>query len=164
MLIRNRTSFEKARNIDAIIFDKTGTLTEGEFGVTRVIPIDDLNPEEILKYAASLESHSEHPIARGVAAELTDHLPVENFRSIPGKGVEGMILGKEVKIVSSGYLTELGFKLDNTQVDELLSRGKTTVFVIINGQLKGVIALTGIIRPESKETVSRFKKWVLSAS
>jgi len=83
---------------------------------------------------------------------------VENFSSIPGKGVEGVILGNEVKIVSSGYLNELGFRLDNTQVDELLSRGKTTVFVIINGQLKGVIALADIIRPESKETVSRFKK------
>jgi Cu2+-exporting ATPase len=158
LLIRNRTSFEKARNINAIIFDKTGTLTQGEFGVTRVIALDDLSPEEILKYAASLESHSEHPIARGVAAELTDHLSVENFRSIPGKGVEGMIQGKEVKIVSSGYLNELGFRLDNTQVGELLSQGKTTVFVIINGQLKGVIALADIIRPESKETVSRFKK------
>ncbi len=158
LLIRNRTSFEKARNINAIIFDKTGTLTQGEFGVTRVIALDDLSPEEILKYAASLEAPSEHPIARGVAAELTDHLSVENFRSIPGKGVEGMIQGKEVKIVSSGYLTELGFRLDNTQVGELLSQGKTTVFVIINGQLKGVIALADIIRPESKETVSRFKK------
>jgi len=158
LLIKNRTSFEKARNIDAIIFDKTGTLTQGKFGVTQVIALADLTPEEIMKYAASLESLSEHPIAQGVAAESTDHLPVENFRSIPGKGVEGMVHGKKVEIVSSGYLTELGISGDNPQVHELSSQGNTTVFVIINGQLQGVIALADIIRLESKETVARFKK------
>jgi Cu2+-exporting ATPase len=98
LLIRNRTSFEKARNINAIMFDKTGTLTQGEFGVTDVISLDNkVGSREILKYAASLEAYSEHPIAKGVAAESKDHLPVENFKSIPGKGVEGTVQGKLVE-------------------------------------------------------------------
>ena len=63
LLIRNRTSFEKARNLDAVIFDKTGTLTQGKFGVSEVIPIKEGDPDEILKYAASLEANSEHPLA-----------------------------------------------------------------------------------------------------
>ncbi|BDZ70474.1 copper-translocating P-type ATPase [Methanobacterium petrolearium] len=159
LLVRNRTSFEKARNINAIIFDKTGTLTKGEFGVTDVISLDDkLDSVEILKYAASLEAYSEHPIARGVAAESNDHFPVENFKSIPGKGVEGVVLGKKVKMVSSGYLKELGFDVDDERVDKLLSQGKSTIFVILDGQVKGYLALADIIRPESKETVARFKE------
>ncbi len=159
LLIRNRTSFEQARNINAIIFDKTGTLTQGEFGVTDIISLNEkISHDEILKYAASLEVNSEHPIAKGVAAEVKDHLPVENFKSIPGKGVEGTIQGKTVKAVSSGYLKELGFKIDDEKVNELMSQGKTTVFVILDGQLGGAIALADIIRPESKDAVKRFKE------
>ncbi|OPX60394.1 MAG: Copper-exporting P-type ATPase B [Methanobacterium sp. PtaB.Bin024] len=159
LLIKNRTSFEKARNINAIIFDKTGTLTKGEFGVTDVISLDNkFDSEEILKYAASLEAYSEHPIARGVAAESKDHFPVENFKSIPGKGVEGVVQGKMVKIVSSGYLKELGFEFDDKRVDKLLSQGKSTIFVILDGQVNGCLALADIIRHESKETVARFKE------
>ena len=159
LLIRNRTSFEKARNINAIIFDKTGTLTKGEFGVTDVIPFDEtFDNKAILKYASSLEAYSEHPIAKGVAAESKDHLSVETFKSIPGKGVEGRVEGKTVKVVSSGYLKELGFDLDDERIDELISEGKTTVYVIIEGQVKGAIALADIVRPESRETVARFKE------
>ncbi|EKF86225.1 copper-translocating P-type ATPase [Methanobacterium formicicum] len=159
LLIRNRTSFEKARNINAIIFDKTGTLTRGEFGVTDVISTDEtLDNESILKYAASLEAYSEHPIARGVAVESKDHLPVENFKSTPGKGVEGIVGGKTVNVVSSGYLKEIGLEFKDEKVDEVLSQGKTTVFVMVDGQVKGAIALADIIRPESRETIARLKE------
>ncbi len=159
LLIRNRTSFEKARNINAIIFDKTGTLTRGEFGVTDVISTDEtFDNESILKYAASLEAYSEHPIAKGVAAEYQDHLPVENFKSTPGKGVEGIVGGKTVNVVSSGYLKEKGLEFKDERVDELLSQGKTTVLVMVDGQVRGAIALVDIIRPESRETIARLKE------
>jgi P-type Cu2+ transporter len=159
LLIRNRTSFEKARNINAIIFDKTGTLTKGEFGVTDVVLLDDkFNQDEILKIAASLEAYSEHPIAKGVAAQVSDPLPVNNFKSTPGKGVKGLVGKMNVEVVSSGYLKELGFLVNNERVDELLSRGKSTVFVIVDGKVRGAIALADMIRPESKETVSKFKE------
>lgn len=159
LLIRNRTSFEKARNIDAIIFDKTGTLTRGEFGVIDVVPLNrKFNADEILRYSASLEAYSEHPIAKSVAKELDEHLPVERFRSIPGKGVEGVIQGKKVEVVSSGYLKELGFKIEDVRVEDLLSQGKSIVFVILDGQLGGAIVLADIIRPESGKTVAKFKE------
>src|SRR5699024_5661809 len=66
LLIRKRSNFEEARNIDTVIFDKTGTLTLGEFGVSNVVSSGNLSKEEIVKYTASLESQSEHPIARGI--------------------------------------------------------------------------------------------------
>ena len=135
LLIRNRASFERSRDIDAIVFDKTGTLTEGKFGVTDVVPLSSLYDEKIiLKYAASLESYSEHPIAKGVVSSAEENFDVENFKSIPGKGVQGSINGKSVEVVSPGYLKELNIPVSNDDVNELSSQGKTIVFVIIEGK------------------------------
>lgn len=158
LLIRNRASFERSRDIDAIIFDKTGTLTEGKFGVTDIVPLSqEYDEDEILKYAASLESYSEHPIAKGVVASTGKTFDVEDFKSTPGKGVHGRIDGKKVEVVSPGYLRELNIRVSNEKVDELSSQGKTIVFVIIEGELKGAIALADIIRPESKEAIKKLK-------
>lgn len=159
LLIRNRASFERSRDINAIIFDKTGTLTEGKFGVTDIIPLsDDYDGDEILKYAASLESYSEHPIAKGIVRSANDTFPIDNFKSIPGKGVQGKINDKNVEVVSPGYLKELKINLSNENVDKLLSEGKTIVFLIIEGEISGAIALADIIREESKEAVGRLQK------
>ena len=157
LLIRNRASFEKSRNIDAIIFDKTGTLTKGQFGVTDIIPLSEFVPEEIIKYAASLESLSEHPIARGVVKSASETYDVKNFKSIPGKGVHGDINGKSVEVVSPGYLKELNLPVLNESIDKLSSQGKTIVFLIIEGKLVGAIGLADIIRPESKEAIKKLK-------
>ena len=90
LLIRNRASFERARNIEAIIFDKTGTLTEGRFGVTDVLNLgNEMSNEEILSYAASVEIHSEHPIAKGIVESAEKAFLVKEFKAIPGKGAEG---------------------------------------------------------------------------
>ncbi|MBV1755184.1 MAG: cadmium-translocating P-type ATPase [Methanobacterium sp.] len=158
LLIRNRAQFERSRDIDAIIFDKTGTLTEGKFGVTDIVPLSRAyNENEILKYAASLESYSEHPIAKGVVASAKETFDVEDFKSTPGKGVRGKINGKTVEVVSPGYLRERNIEVSNEKVDELLSHGKTIVFVIIEDELKGAIALADIIREESKEAIKQLK-------
>ena len=157
LLIRNRASFEKSRNIDAIIFDKTGTLTKGQFGVTDIIPLSEFDPEEILKYVASLESLSEHPIARGVVESAAETYDVKNFKSIPGKGVHGNIHGKSVEVVSPGYLRELNITVSNESIDKLSSQGKTIVFLIVEGELKGAIGLADIIRQESKMAVKKLK-------
>jgi len=158
LLIRNRASFERSRDIDAIIFDKTGTLTEGKFGVTDVVPLSSgYSENDILKYAASLESYSEHPIAKGVVNSAKETLDVEDFKSIPGKGIQGKINTKNVEVVSPGYLKELNIDISNEMVDKLLSEGKTIIFVIIEGELKGAIALADIIREESKEAIKKFK-------
>jgi Cu2+-exporting ATPase len=165
LLIRDRAAFESARNIDAILFDKTGTLTKGEFGVTETIIFDGagenrdaLDEEELLTIAASLESHSEHPIARGIVRAADADLPVENFQAITGQGAQATVEGREVKAVSPGYLRENGFEVDDPRVDEALSQGRTVIYVIIDGALSGAIALADIIRPESKQAIARFKE------
>ncbi len=157
LLIRNRASFEKSRDINAIIFDKTGTLTQGKFGVTDILPLSEYSENEILKYAASLESYSEHPIAKGIVESAKETFNVEDFKAIPGKGVQGIIAGKKVEVVSPGYLKEKNIPTPNETLNELSLQGKTIIFVIMEGRLKGAIALADIIREESKEAVQKLK-------
>jgi len=158
LLIRDRASFERGRNIQAIIFDKTGTLTKGEFGVTdTVVFSDDIDEKQLLKYAASIEANSEHPIARGIADAVEKPPHVENFKSIPGKGAQGKVAGSDVKVVSPGFLRENDVTMEDDRIEKLNSQGKTVVFVMIDGKLKGAIALADIIRDESKKAISKLK-------
>ncbi|HCJ16698.1 MAG TPA: heavy metal translocating P-type ATPase, partial [Hyphomonas sp.] len=101
LLIRDRTAFEEARNINAIIFDKTGTLTKGEFGITDTLVFDTTFTEsDIVAYAASIEAHSEHPIAQGIVRDAPEAWGVDKFKAIPGKGAEGLVKDRDVKVVS----------------------------------------------------------------
>ncbi|MGZ7134689.1 MAG: HAD-IC family P-type ATPase, partial [Methanobacterium sp.] len=139
-------------------FDKTGTLTQGKFGVTDIVSLSsDYNENDVLKYAASLESYSEHPIAKGVIGSAKETFNVEGFKAIPGKGVQGNIEGRKVEVVSPGYLRERNIPISNEKVDELSSQGKTIVFLIIYDELKGAIALADIIREESREAIKKLK-------
>ncbi len=158
LLIRNRAAFEIARNVQAVIFDKTGTLTQGKFGVTDTLTFaNGLSEKELLQYAASIESRSEHPIAQGIVHSAGALMTVENFRAIPGKGAEGSVNGKEIKVVSPGYLRERNVAVTNTAPATLAGQGKTVVFVLIDGNVCGAIALADLIRPESKEAVASLK-------
>lgn len=164
LLIRNRAAFESARNINAIVFDKTGTLTEGKFGVSDIVLFDKaVSEEELIEYAAAVEAHSEHPIAKGIVLARRKQWSVENFKAIPGKGAEGVVQGKQVKTVSLGYLKEKGLDKeindsDNSKIGSLTLQGKTVIYVLIDNVLKGAIALADIIRPESKEAIIKLKK------
>lgn len=171
LLIKNRNGFEKARKLQAVIFDKTGTLTKGEFGVTDIIAFDgEYTNGNLIKYAASIETNSEHPIARGIVQNAGDTFSVKNFNSIPGKGAEGNVNGKDVKVVSPGYLDENEIKITangsnsgsenniKEKLDKIAGEGKTVVFVIIDNKLIGAIALADIIREESKEAVAKLKQ------
>ena len=158
LLIRNRVSFEGARKLQAIIVDKTGTLTEGRFGVTDTLVLSqDIDEETLRKYAASVDANSEHPIAKAIAASSEKKLPVENFKSIPGKGAEGKVDGREVKVVSPGFLREQNIDLTDKRVEPLQAQGKTVVFVLVDGNLKGAIALADIVRPEAKQAIDALK-------
>lgn len=160
LLIRDRAAFERARNIDAIIFDKTGTLTKGEFGVTDTILLaDDISKEELMKYSASLESQSAHPIAKAIAKTVDNKYEVKKFKSITGRGTEGIINGKGIKIVSPGYLKEKNIRLgENEEIERLSSQGKTVVYVLMDNNPIGAIALADIIRDESKEAIKKLKE------
>ncbi|MGM0746029.1 MAG: heavy metal translocating P-type ATPase, partial [Bacteroidota bacterium] len=153
-LIRNRVAFEQARNLDAVIFDKTGTLTEGTFTVTDILNFDgEFSDEEILKYAASLETNSEHPLAKGILEKADETYDVEEFDSITGKGIQGRVNGKSVKVVSPGYIREQEINYPEEQVEEISSQGKTVVFVMIDDSLAGAIALGDQIRESSKNAI-----------
>jgi len=158
LLIRNRVAFESARKLQAIIFDKTGTLTEGRFGMTDTLVLSqDIDEETLRTYAASVDANSEHPIAKAIAASSEEKLSVENFKSIPGKGVEGRVEGHDIKVVSPGYLREQNIALDDQRVEPLQAQGKTVVFVLVDGRLKGAIALADIVRPEAKQAIDALK-------
>ncbi|MEP0007375.1 MAG: copper-translocating P-type ATPase [Balneola sp.] len=155
-LIRNRTAFEDARNLGAVIFDKTGTLTKGVFEVTDIMTFsEDYKKERLLQLTASLEQNSEHPIAQGIVKSADSLLEVNDFNSITGKGIEGNIDGLSIKVVSPGYLRENDIELPDDQYQTLSKQGKTVVFVIVEGELKGAIALGDTIREDSKIAINQ---------
>ncbi|MFT5933872.1 MAG: Cu2+-exporting ATPase [Hydrogenophaga sp.] len=158
LLIRNRGAFEGARKLQAVIFDKTGTLTEGRFGVTDTLLLaKDIDEETLRQYAASVDANSEHPIGKAIAASSDEKLAVENFKSIPGKGAEGQVDGREIKVVSPGYLREQNIELADERIEPLQAQGKTVVFILVDGELKGAIALADIVRPEAKKAIEALK-------
>jgi len=159
LLIRNRAAFEKGRHIGAVIFDKTGTLTEGRFGVTETLSFSNkFSEDDVLSYAAAVESQSEHPIAQGIAGAVGNPPKAENFKSITGKGAQAEVNGKQVKVVSPGYLRENDISVDNDQIKKLNKQGKTIVFVLIDESPAGAVALADMIREESRQAVSRLKQ------
>jgi Cu2+-exporting ATPase len=162
LLIRNRTAFEMARNLDAVVFDKTGTLTEGRFAVTDVVALGDREENEVLRLAASLERRSEHPIGAGIVdaaeareIELTDP---EDFEAISGKGAIASVDGTAVTVVSPGYLRENDISVENDRVSELREAGKTLVFVLVDETPAGAIALADVVRDASREAVDRLRE------
>ena len=163
-LIRNRTAFEEARNLNAVIFDKTGTLTEGTFTVTDILNFNEqISDDDILNYAAAVEANSEHPIARGIVQKASETWKVEDFNSITGKGIEGKVNGKSVKVVSPGYIRDEKMEYPEKQVEETSAQGKTVVFVVIDGTLEGAIALGDKIRQESRQAIDRLHEMGIQA-
>lgn len=160
LLIRNRTAFENARNITAIIFDKTGTLTEGAFGITRVSANTSAYTEQdILQLAASLEQNSEHPIAEGIVKHAKEKgvalLEVRDFQSLTARGIQGRIDGKNVLVVSPQYLKDKQIDLpQNAQNDA----AETVVFVLVENRLAGFIALADRLRETSAAAVAAFQQ------
>ena len=161
LLIRDRSAFERAREIDAVVFDKTGTLTEGRFGVTDVVALNDIDEMEILRLAAGLESRSEHPIAAGIVRRAEDddvqYPAPQDFSAIPGKGAQAQVDGRDVKVVSPGYLNEQGLSVDPARIDEPSEGGKTVVYVLVDDDLVGAIALADVVREDSREALARLK-------
>lgn len=162
LLIRNRTSFENARNLTTIIFDKTGTLTKGSHEVQKVIPLSkQYMPDELLQYAASVQQHSEHHIAGGMLRKLKEkNLELwksDGFEYMQGVGVKGNVNGKSVVAAGPNY-----FKQENKQLPtipaEIEQDVETVNFVLINGEPAGIITLADSIRETSAEAIAELKK------
>ena len=142
--IKNKTAFENARKITTIVFDKTGTLTVGKFEVSKIVLLQkDLNENEIIRLASALEQKSEHPIT------------TENFNAITGKEVEATVERKKILVLSPGY-----FKENSIAVPYNFTTNDTemVVFVIINNEPGGCIALLDELLPESAYAIKALKQ------
>nr|WP_255481327.1 copper-translocating P-type ATPase [Pontibacter sp. Tf4] len=159
LLIRNRTAFENSRKITTIIFDKTGTLTQGSHEIASVVMFShDIDPREMLRLAAGVEQNSEHFISQGILRKVKEEgitvPPSETFTYLPGKGLEGMVEGKEVKVVGPNYIKEFNIQIPASQAEEGV---ETVVYVLLNGQPVGYISMRDQIREESAEAIRILK-------
>ncbi len=156
LLIRNRASFERARKVDTVVFDKTGTLTMGTFGVTDVVEMGSFK-DRILSIAYSVEKDSEHPIAKAIVEEGrkagAKSLDVSDWESITGKGIRAKAGGRDVHVVSPGYLKENNISYDADEYEKMAAQGKTVVLVLEDNKVLGAVALADIVRDTAGKAV-----------
>ncbi|HXQ93474.1 MAG TPA: heavy metal translocating P-type ATPase [Nitrososphaerales archaeon] len=170
ILIKGGEYLERTEKIDTVVFDKTGTLTRGEPSVTDIVnlSLESFTVDEILKLAAVAENRSEHPLASAIMKKAREKFPnqsldeASNFESIPGKGVRATYSGREIlfgnaKILGSKQLTPAVA----TKLDELRSQGKTTMVLLVNDSVVGLIAAADTIKEHSKEAISALQKMKL---
>ncbi|MCE5305788.1 cadmium-translocating P-type ATPase [bacterium] len=159
LLIRNRTAFENARLITTIIFDKTGTLTKGSHELQEVKVLNQkFSDKELLRLASGIEQHSEHYIAVGLIRKLKElniEIPKsENFNYLPGKGLEGKVDGKEIKVVGPNYLKEQNISIPET-TDDFTG---TVVYILIEQEAAGYFTFFDQIRESSFEAIQILKE------
>lgn len=160
LLIRNRSAFEEARKLNAVVFDKTGTLTEGEFGITDIVSLG-IPEKDLLTLVYSVESNSEHPIAKGLVKagknQNLEMLEVKDYQALPGKGLIAKVSGRDIRVVSPGYMISEKIDFDRISYEKLAAEGKTVIFVLEEGKLIGFIALSDIIRDSATEAIATLK-------
>ncbi|MBI4085902.1 MAG: copper-translocating P-type ATPase [Candidatus Liptonbacteria bacterium] len=165
LLVRQRLALEAARKINVVLFDKTGTLTKGEFGVDAIIANDGGSEDNVLQLAASVNSHSEHPLAKAMVSEARKRqlllTEVKDFERIPSGGAKGWLEGTEMFVGNERLLAEKAVRLHSefkSRADILSRQGKTVIYVIAGNALVGSIALVDVIREESREAVKALKE------
>jgi Cu+-exporting ATPase len=165
ILIKNAESLEAAQKIDTIIFDKTGTLTEGKPKVTDIISVDDsMTKEEVIKWVASAEQGSEHPLAQAILESAKDQnlslFEIKDFEAVPGKGVRVRINGTLVTVGNRKlHETKEGFTSDlEKTMNRLEDQAKTVVIIAINKRIIGLLAIADPIKSSSKVTINLLKK------
>jgi Cu2+-exporting ATPase len=171
ILIRNRAALEEARRVDVVLFDKTGTLTTGKQGLVRVVSAGQKDGDDdlVLGLAASVESRSEHPIARAIVAAAKERKAsggrASGFTALAGRGASATVAGRRLTVASARVVTERGIHLDPTFVPaarELEPEGATLVYLIDETEsvshVLGMFALGDTVRPESLEAVTLLKK------
>lgn len=163
ILIKGGESLEKAYKIDTVVFDKTGTLTRGEPRVTDLIPAEGITARELLETAVSIESVSEHPLAKAIVeqgrVEKINIRPVASFQALSGLGAKGVVDGKEVFIGNKRLMQQEGIPVDHMAdvAESLAAGGKSTVFVAGDKRLLGVLALSDVPKDSAEHTVSVLK-------
>ena len=164
ILIRNGEALERAHQINTVLLDKTGTLTSGEPVVTDIISAHSFSQEEVLQLAASAEHNSEHPLGEAVVkAALEKKLelsPSSDFNAIPGQGIEASVEGKKLLLGNFKLMEERGLSLNGLEpkAAELLEGGKTVMFLGLDSQVAGIIALADTLKPGAREALQALHK------
>ncbi len=162
LLIRNRTAFENARNITTIVFDKTGTLTKGSHEIQKIVSsTQQYTNQELLQYAAAVQQHSEHYIAKGILQELkTKELslwPSTDFHYSQGIGVSATVRGKKVIAAGPNYFSRENKALPMIPA-EIDQDGETIIFLLIDNEPAGLITLADTIRETAPRAIARLKQ------
>ena len=163
VLIKGGARLESLAAVKCIAFDKTGTLTKGQLRVENVIPLNGVPSSEILRLAASLEAHSEHPIGRAILRRAEEAgitiLPPERFQALPGRGAEGLVGGVNVVIGSHRLFEERRMCSAATEhaLDTFANDGVSTVIVGANGRTLGVIGVADEIREAARGTIDMLR-------
>jgi P-type Cu+ transporter len=161
ILIRGGEALEGAHKLDTVVLDKTGTLTRGTPELTDVVVLDGMHEEELLRLAASAERASEHPLGESIVRTARDRgLPLadlEAFEAVSGGGIRARVEGRGVLLGSRRFLSESGISEDGlvSRDEELAREGKTPIFVAVDGELAGLVAVADVVRDESREAVNR---------
>ncbi len=164
ILIKSSEALEKAAGVNVVVLDKTGTITRGHPSVTDILVKNGYTETEFLRLAASLERSSEHPLAQAVVAEATGRglelLRPDIFTSKTGMGVAGEIAGKSILIGNITLIEEEGISLSNweNKIRVLQNEGKTPIYVAIEKDLVGMIAISDQIKQDSKQAIARIKE------
>lgn len=158
-IIRNRTAFENARKITTVVFDKTGTLTKGSHEVTQIhVLSENLTNKKLIQLAASVESRSEHHIAKGILSKNQEFnsklLAVENFQSTSGVGVSGIVNDQKIQIGGSNMLDQIGVRAPE-KID--LKSGESILFILINEKIAGYICIADQLRDSSFKAINYLK-------
>jgi Cu+-exporting ATPase len=169
VLIRKGAAIQTLRDINTIVLDKTGTITRGEPGVTDVEVIGGLGEERLLRVAGAAEAGSEHPLGRAIAEHARSQVTGEaatlpkagQFRAVRGKGVQAVVEGSTVLVGSEGFLTDEGVALGQEtreRKDALEAQGKTVMYVAVEGELAGIIAVADTLKADSSDAVRALKE------
>ncbi|MCK6445468.1 MAG: copper-translocating P-type ATPase [Planctomycetes bacterium] len=164
VLVRDAKAFQVLERVDTIVLDKTGTLTEGKPTLVEVVTADGFVDDELLRLAASAERASEHPLAHALLAAADAHglelVPVANFESRPGQGIDARVDGREVSIGKEAHLAARGIATValGKRAAELRSAGRVVIWVAIDGRLAGVLALADRIKPAARRVLDDLRR------
>ena len=164
ILIKSGEALETAYKIKTVVFDKTGTITKGKPILTNLIAYGKYNENELLKIAASVENDSEHPLAEAIVNKAKEKnieiKPYEKFRAMPGYGIRAIFEGKEVQIGNRKLMEnrKINVEISQKDYDILSNEGKTPMYISIDNELAGLVAVADVIKETSKEAIEKLKK------
>lgn len=163
ILFKNATSLETTGKVSYVLLDKTGTITNGTPVVTDIIPSENYTENDLLSYASSLESKSEHPLAKAVVQKAIDSniktLDTTDFKSLTGNGVSAKINGKTIVGGSVKHISSITNIDENIikQADDLATKGKTPLLFVMDNQLLGIIAVADVVKSDSPKAIKELQ-------